>query len=110
MVAQSAMKLENANYERVTLVMEHILLEYPQFCKCTRCRMDLMAIALNNLPPKYFVAPLPTNIEDLASSWFTVEVAVRKALNRVLRYPHHNPHHNKDIPTERSHSCYHHRE
>lgn len=25
-------------------------------CKCDKCKKDIMAIALNNLPPKYFLS------------------------------------------------------
>ncbi len=103
MVAESAMRHEHANYERVALVMEHLLIEYPQLCRCARCRMDLMNIAINNLPPRYFITPPPLSIEELAYSWFTVEAAVRKALNRLFLHPHHK----KTIPSERPCPYYH---
>ena len=78
MSAQSAMKLENANYERVILAIERLTVANPKYCQCMRCRLDVTAIALNGLPPKYFISPL-------------------YALERVSERPHHERPESKKI-------------
>ena len=89
MSAQSAMKLENANYERVILAIERLTVSNPKYCQCMRCRLDVTAIALNGLPPKYFISPSSMEIEELASPILMVEASVLYALERVSERPHH---------------------
>ncbi len=89
MTAQSAMKLENANYERVILAIERLTVSSPKYCQCMRCRLDVTAIALNSLPPKYFISPSSMDIEELASPILMVEASVLHALERVRERPHH---------------------
>lgn len=89
MSAQSAMKLENANYERVILAIERLTAANPKYCQCMRCRLDVTAIALNGLPPKYFISPSSMEIEELASPILMVEASVLYALERVSERPHH---------------------
>ena len=36
--------------------LDTVLAEFPDACRCERCRLDMMAHALNNLPPRYVVA------------------------------------------------------
>ncbi|MBI5043333.1 MAG: late competence development ComFB family protein [Nitrospirae bacterium] len=96
MTAQSAMKIENANYERVILAIERLTVSNPKYCQCMRCRLDVTAIALNSLPAKYFIAPSPMDIEEIASPLLMVEASVLHALERVLGHPHHEkPAHKK---------------
>ena len=94
MSAQSAMKLENANYERVILAIERLTVANPKYCQCMRCRLDVTAIALNGLPPKYFISPSSMEIEELASPLLMVEASVLYALERVRE----NPHHERPVP------------
>ncbi|MBI5179978.1 MAG: late competence development ComFB family protein [Nitrospirae bacterium] len=89
MSAQSAMKLENANYERVILAIERLIAANKKYCQCMRCRLDVTAIALNGLPPKYFISPSSMEIEELASPILMVEASVLYALERVSGLPHH---------------------
>lgn len=82
---------KNANYERVTAVMDRFLKEqYPNICSCPRCINDIAAIALNYLPPHYYV----DNEEKMeaGSPWLMVETAVVEAIGRVAEHPNH-PHH-----------------
>ena len=46
---------EVAVKEMLDYVLNNYAREYPDTCKCQRCRDDTMAIALNNLPVKYVV-------------------------------------------------------
>ncbi len=82
--------VRNANYERVVAVMDKYLKErYTSACICPRCVSDIAAIALNYLPPHYYV---DINAEkDMGSPWVMVETAVIEAIDRVMENPNH-PH------------------
>jgi len=41
--------------DAVDQMMDKVLKDL-DVCKCDRCRMDIKALALNNLPPKYVVS------------------------------------------------------
>lgn len=63
-------------------------------CTCSRCRADVIALALTNLPSKYVVvgrnaaAPLMNFYSQQFSGAVTVEVT--KACTKVMERPHHN--------------------
>ena len=62
-------------------------------CTCEKCILDISAIALNNLPPKYIVTEkgeLYSRIDAL-SQQFEVDIisAVTKAADLVKRNPQH---------------------
>ncbi len=80
--------VRNANYERVMTVMEKFLKErYHNICNCPRCMNDIAAIALNFLPPHYFVDAEGKN--EIGSPWVMVETAVVEAIDRVSEKPNH---------------------
>ncbi len=80
--------VRNANYERVMTVIEKFMKErYHNVCDCTRCKNDIAAIALNFLPPHYFVNP--DEGHEIGSPWVMVETAVVEAIDRVSEKPHH---------------------
>lgn len=49
------MPLKNYMEDAVFQVLDGILASRTDVCKCARCRLDIAAIALNNLPPRYVV-------------------------------------------------------
>ncbi|MFV9567620.1 MULTISPECIES: late competence development ComFB family protein [Thermoanaerobacter] len=49
------MHLKNYMEDAVEQMMDEVLKDL-DVCKCLRCRMDIKALALNNLPPKYVVS------------------------------------------------------
>jgi len=90
--------VRNANYERVVAVMDKLLTErYRNVCSCARCVSDIAAIALNYLPPHYYVDTKEEN--EIGSPWVMVETAVVDAIDRVSENPNH-PHH----PMPQAHS------
>jgi competence protein ComFB len=82
------------NYmEDVVKQMIDEVLEDMNFCSCDKCRMDILAIALNDLPPKYIVTnkgELFTKINALKQQ-FEVDVisSLTKAAILVKRKPRH---------------------
>jgi len=49
------MELRNLVEDEVFYLVEKILNEDESLCKCEKCKLDIAAIALNNLKPKYTV-------------------------------------------------------
>ena len=84
------MKLRN--YMEV-LINEAIdaVLKNSDGCTCDRCREDIKAYALNNLPPKYIVAnELYTKLAILQSQ-FTIDVITKlaEAAEIIKKRPNH---------------------
>jgi len=69
------------------------VLEGLDCCKCEKCILDIKAIALNNLPPKYVVTEkgLIFKKVDALIQQFEVDIisAIAKATVIVRKYPRH---------------------
>ena len=80
--------VRNANYEKVVEIVDKFLKErYGDICSCPRCFNDMAAIALNYLPPHYYVDL--NEKKDIGSPWVMVETAVIEAIDRVAENPNH---------------------
>lgn len=80
--------VKNANYDRVLAVIEKFLRErYRNMCSCQTCVNDIVAIALNYLPPHYYVEMADNR--EIGSPWVMVETAVVEAIDRVMENPKH---------------------
>ncbi len=78
----------NANHERVIAVVDKFLEDrYRNACTCPRCMSDIVAIALNYLPPHYIVET--ETGKEFGSPWVMVETAVAEAIDRVMENPNH---------------------
>ncbi|MDF2521196.1 MAG: competence protein ComFB [Clostridia bacterium] len=70
------------------------LLNIMNICQCEKCRLDIMAIALNDLPPKYVVTDtgaLYTKVRELEQQFeVDVETAIVKAALFVNKNPKHD--------------------
>jgi len=83
------------NYmEEIVFNLINEVLEDINVCKCGKCTMDIAAIALNDLPPKYIVTEkgeLYSKINALRQQ-FEVDViaAITKAAVLVKRKPRHD--------------------
>jgi len=49
------MSLKNYMEDAVFQVLDGILASRPELCKCERCRLDIAALTLNSLMPRYVV-------------------------------------------------------
>lgn len=81
--------------------MEHIVLDLVKdvtnnmnVCNCEKCLMDITAIALNNLPPKYIVSEkgeLFSKVDTLKKQFEIDSVtAITKAALIVINNPRHS--------------------
>lgn len=85
---QAALPLKNANYDKVISAMDKLLgARYRNACSCRRCLSDIAAMALNILPPHYYVDA--DRREGFGSPWIMVECAVVEAIGRVMENPRH---------------------
>jgi competence protein ComFB len=85
-------QIKNYMEEVVFMLMKEVLNDINS-CKCDKCILDIAAIALNDLPPKYIVSEkgeLYSKINSLKQQ-FEVDViaAITKAAVLVKRKPRH---------------------
>ncbi|MBU1108060.1 MAG: late competence development ComFB family protein [Candidatus Riflebacteria bacterium] len=82
-------KMENA----VKQMAEQMMLD-SNVCKCSRCLLDVLAMALNTLPPKYVVTNIGnavTSVDLDSSQWkANVTMAICNAINIVKGRPRHS--------------------
>ena len=85
--------VKNANLELVLSLTKKLLSERsPAACACDHCMNDIAAIALNYLPPHYYVDADRVKEFGFLFSFSTVRVehSVRDAIDRVIRNPRHD--------------------
>ncbi|WP_332646384.1 late competence development ComFB family protein [Lysinibacillus sp. 54212] len=69
--------------------------EYQTFCHCEQCEMDIVAIALNALPPKYVASK---ESRDAAFERLNTPEHIEEINKQIIRAIHivgRNPRHNK---------------
>ncbi|GAQ26116.1 MULTISPECIES: competence protein ComFB [Tepidanaerobacter] len=92
MEQNSEFKLKNYMEDIVALLLEELMRDR-DICKCEHCRLDIMAIALNNLPTKYVVTKKGEVYAktDLLNRQYRTDVIIQllKAMDIVSRNPHH---------------------
>ena len=85
-------KLKNTMEDVVAKNIDSIL-NVMNICKCEKCRADIMAISLNDLPAKYVVTEageLYTKVRELEQQFeVNVETAIIKAAIFVTKHPQH---------------------
>ncbi|MEW6708432.1 MAG: late competence development ComFB family protein [Candidatus Riflebacteria bacterium] len=63
-------------------------------CACERCKLDVIALALNSLPPKYVVTEIGNaviNVDlDSAQGKANITMAVCSAIDIVNKRPRHD--------------------
>ena len=87
------MELYNLMEDEVIKVIESMKNDIPDICYCDKCKLDMAAIALNNLSPKYVV----TNtgyVYSKANNFNTqfntdILTAITKAIGIVGKNPRH---------------------
>jgi competence protein ComFB len=64
-----------------------------EVCQCEKCRLDVMALALNELPPVYIVTDRGEIFAAIDSTYLqkqvNAEIAVLKAIDMVKSFPKH---------------------
>ena len=87
------MKLYNLLEGEVINVVNSYIGEIGTACECDKCKMDIAAIALNNLTPQYVVTEegsLYAKVNNMNSQFNTnIVMEVTKAMAIVAKNPHH---------------------
>ncbi|HEY9900590.1 MAG TPA: late competence development ComFB family protein [Pantanalinema sp.] len=87
------MKLHNVMEDQVEAALAELIVRSPDACACDRCRVDMMAFALNNLPPRYIVdesGAMNGYLEATAASLRAdVEYCVSWAIQMISARPRH---------------------
>jgi len=74
----------------------HLLKKHKDICTCEKCKLDIVAITLNNLPPKYVVSEkgeVFTKIKEMEAQF---DVDIIKELTRAIEMVSKNPRHSID--------------
>jgi len=92
--------LKNITQDIVFEKLEHVLHLFPDVCTCTRCRLDIAALALNQLPPRYVVTDIGAVYSrvsglDMQIGADTVQ-ALTRAIEVVQKGPRHAAQHHPD--------------
>lgn len=87
-------ELVNSMEKLVFNKLDEMLKARKDLCNCEQCRLDIAAIALNNLSPKYLVTDrgkLYAKI-DMMETQFSVNVvmAISKGIEVVSKQPRHS--------------------
>ncbi len=86
-------RLINVMEIMVNETVDEILRVNKDICSCSRCRLDLAAVALNNLPANYVVTTEGEVIKRINAlkQQFKVDIicALTEALTVVSKHPHH---------------------
>ena len=87
------MELINFMEDVVSTYVDEVIEKDGAFCGCNRCRMDVIAIALNHVSPKYVVTTKGyayARMGELQAQFRTdTIVAVTRALKTVKANPRH---------------------
>jgi competence protein ComFB len=87
------MKLKNYMEDAVQNKLEILLTKRPDICQCSRCRLDMVAYALNHLRPKYVVTDKGhtyTRVAEMAQQFDAdLIVSINRAMKRVEKAPRH---------------------
>lgn len=87
------MEIHNNMEDLVFRYVETSLNRMESICKCDKCKKDIAAIALNNLPSKYIVTnkgDMYTRLKEMESQYIADVVReVTKAIETVSSKPMH---------------------
>ncbi len=87
------MELHNYMENAVKRCLNKMIVKYDNICKCDKCKLDMSALALNNLPPKYIVTEkgeLFTKVTEMDPQY---DVDVTRELTKAIQIVSGSPRH-----------------
>ena len=66
---------------------------YPNVCKCEQCQSDILALALNQIPPQYVTGSRNIDVtRNMIAAKYNDRIlkAITNALNQVMKNPRPN--------------------
>lgn len=87
--------MEYRNYMEVVIreILDDILAKQKVKCKCDRCKMDMIALALNKMPPGYCVSDAGCARVKLETIKAQFQVDVIRELTIAIEKVGNNPRH-----------------
>ena len=93
MTEENERKLKNYMEEVVDRKLKELLQDRNDVCQCKHCRLDIMAIALNDLPPRYIVSEKGEVYSKVSSLMVQFSTDVTRALVEAIEMVKENPRH-----------------
>ncbi|MEN6325158.1 MAG: late competence development ComFB family protein [Syntrophomonas sp.] len=90
------MKVVNIVEKMVFDTMDEVLEHKPDICKCDKCLADIVAYALNKLPPRYVASEKGGTIAKAAYLEKTIQVALLVAVTEAVEQISAHPRHEKE--------------
>ena len=87
------MKITNYMEDIVKDALEGLLSDKDDICKCQKCKMDIIALALNRLPPKYVVSDRGIVYAKLQEVDIQFRTDVVRELAKAIAHITKNPQH-----------------
>ena len=87
------MKLLNLMEDEVICTIDKILKEKQDICTCDKCKLDIAAIALNNLKPKYVVVEKGEVYSEVNTLNYQLDADLIKEIVKAIDIVGANPHH-----------------
>ncbi len=87
------MKMSNYMEDIVTEELERLLLKKDDICKCYKCKLDMMVLALNRLPPKYVITERGRIYTRLKETETQFKADVVRELTKAIMQVSSNPQH-----------------
>lgn len=87
--------LSNRMEQAVLAALDEALAYHPDACRCPRCRRDIVALALRNLPARYAGSAGGTVVVDVELQRLQSRVEVFKALHQAIAVVKSRPHHGR---------------
>jgi len=90
------MQVKNLMEEIVWSNVDRIIDQHKMVCGCERCKYDIVALALNYLPPRYFVSHKGETYSRVKSLEQQFQVDVVTAVSNAVKIVNSDPHHGKE--------------
>lgn len=87
------MEVHNYTENIVKEIYEDIMLEHNEVCQCEKCKMDIIAITLNKLPPKYVVTTKGSVYAKVAQLQLQIKMDVVREITKALEIVKNKPQH-----------------
>lgn len=87
------MKLLNYMEDIAANELERLLEDTKDICKCQKCKLDMLAWALNRLPPKYIVSEKGRVFTKITGQNVQFQVDVIRELTKAILYISKKPQH-----------------
>ena len=87
------MELRNLMEDAVEDAINQLLSGKENVCHCDRCKLDIAAIALNNLKPKYVVTERGHLYGKVDTMNYQFDVDLIKEITKAMQIVKEHPHH-----------------